>query len=110
MIDMHIHVVPPRLPGVGPLDPVLEQPPGQVAAALRRQMQAAGVTHALAMGCWDGGADDPLGIAGTLAVAADLPGLHAIGIADPPRTDAEHLRRVDAALPAGKACALKGYL
>ena len=33
MIDAHIHVVPPRLPGVGVLNPVLEQPADQVAAA-----------------------------------------------------------------------------
>jgi len=110
MIDMHLHVVPPRLPGVGALDPLLERPPEVVAAALRQEMQAAGVSQALGMGCWDAGPDDPLGIAGTLAVAAGVPGLHPIGIADPTRTDPEHLRRVEAVLATGRVRALKAYL
>jgi predicted TIM-barrel fold metal-dependent hydrolase len=110
MIDAHIHVVPPRLPGVGSLSPVLEGPAEAVAAELGHQMRQAGVEQALAMGCWNAAEDDPLGVAGTLAIARLVPGLHAIGIADPTRTDPEHLHRVEAALAAGQVRALKGYL
>jgi predicted TIM-barrel fold metal-dependent hydrolase len=110
MIDSHLHVVDPRLPGVGSLGPVLALPLPQRADALRQEMQAAGVTAALAMGCRDAGPDDPLGIQETLAIAAHVPGLYAIGVADPARTDPEHLRRADAALAAGQVRALKGYL
>jgi predicted TIM-barrel fold metal-dependent hydrolase len=110
MIDMHIHAVPPGLPGVGRLDAIEDRPPEAVAALLRAEMQAAGVTHALGMGRWDAGPDDPLGIAGTLAVAASAPGLHAIGIADPTRADRQHLRRVEAVLATGRVRALKAYL
>jgi uncharacterized protein len=110
MIDTHIHVVPPQLPGVGSLSPLLESGPETVAAALRGEMQTAGVTQALAMGCWNGPEDDPLGVAGTLALARRAPGLRAIGVADPTRSDPEHLRRVEAALASGQVIALKGYL
>jgi predicted TIM-barrel fold metal-dependent hydrolase len=110
MIDTHIHVVPPNLPGVGSLSPLLDGPADALAEALRREMQAAGVDHALAMGCWNAPADDPLGVAATLRLARTVPGLHAIGIADPTRTSAEHLRGVNAALHQGQVRALKGYL
>ncbi len=77
-------------------------------------MDAAGVTRALAMGCWyqpDAYVpDDPLGVAGTLTIARLVPGLFAIGIADPTRTDAEHLQRVEAFLTTGRVRALKAYL
>src|SRR5581483_2330043 len=108
MIDAHIHVVPPRLPGVGPLSPRLNGPPEAVAAELRGQMEEAGVTHALAMGCWRGGDDDPLGVTATLRLAARVPGLHAIGCADPTRVDADHLRRAEEALATGRVRALTG--
>jgi predicted TIM-barrel fold metal-dependent hydrolase len=110
MIDTHIHVAPPRLPGVGALSPLLEAPLDVRATALRREMDAAGIQHALAMGCWNAPPDDPLGVADTLALARVVPGLHAIGIADPTRTDGDHLRRVDALLAGGQVRALKGYL
>jgi hypothetical protein len=83
MIDTHIHVVRPNLPGVGSLSPLLEQGPEAVAAALRREMDAVGVSAAVAMGCCGGNDDDPLGVAGTLAVGRSIPGLHAVGVADP---------------------------
>jgi hypothetical protein len=73
-------------------------------------MQSAGVTHALAMGCWNAPAEDPLGIFGTLRLARAVPGVLPIGVADPTRADAEHLRRVEAVLAAGQVRALKGYL
>src|SRR5262249_9682147 len=52
----------------------------------------------------------PLGVAGTLQVARLVTGLHAVGVADPTRTDPDHLRRADAALATGRVRALKGYL
>ena len=110
MIDTHIHVVPPRLPGVGALNKVLEEPAVIRAEVLRREMRAAGVTHALAMGCHGGGDADPLGVAGTLQVAREVPGLFAVGAADPTRADPDHLRRAEEALAAKQVRALKGYL
>jgi predicted TIM-barrel fold metal-dependent hydrolase len=110
MIDSHIHVVPPGLPGVGSLSPLLEGPADVLAARLRSEMQEAGIQQALAMGSLPGTDDDPLGINGTLALARQVPGLHAIGIAAPSRSDPEHLRRVDRALATGQVRALKGYL
>ncbi len=110
MIDTHIHVVPPNLPGVGALNPLLEAAPDIVATALRRDMQAADITHALAMGSRSSHADDPLGVNATCAIARLVPGLAAIGIADPTRTDPEHLGRADAALAGKQVRALKGYL
>ncbi len=110
MIDMHIHAVNPRLPGVRPLPPLLDGPPEPVANALRQQMQESGTEVLLGMGHMGGAEDDPLGIASTLRIAAFLPALHAIGVADPSRTDTEHLQRVEAQLRSGKVKALKGYL
>lgn len=110
MIDVHLHVVPPQLPGVGPLDPLLVAAPEVVAAGLRQQMAAAGVSHSLAMGCHSQFADDPLGVKTTLAVAAHVPNLHAIGIADPYRSDPEHLQRVEQVLMTRQVVALKVYL
>ena len=110
MIDVHIHAVPPNLPGVGSLAPLLRQPPEAVAAELRREMQTAGVSHAFAMGAWDAGDDDPLGINRTLEIAPFVPGLRPIGVADPTRTGDEHFRRVELVLASGIVVALKGYL
>ena len=110
MIDVHIHAVPPNLPGVGPLAPLLKLSPETVAAELRAQMQTAGVTHALAMGEWDAGPDDPLGVNRTRHLAGMVPGLRAIGVCDPAKTDDDHFRRCDEAMAAGHAVALKCYL
>jgi predicted TIM-barrel fold metal-dependent hydrolase len=110
MIDTHIHCVPPNLPGVGSLAPELRDTPAGVARLLRDEMQAAGVRAALAMGSAGGGDDDPLGVARTLEIAALVPGLFAIGIADPRRTDPEHLRRVEQQLADRRVIALKCYL
>jgi predicted TIM-barrel fold metal-dependent hydrolase len=110
MIDAHIHVVPPNLPGVGSLSPLLDEPLEKLAATLRREMEAAGVQQALAMGSWKAAADDPLGVEATLRVARAVPGLHAIATADPTISDPEHFRRAEAALAAGQVKALKGYL
>ncbi len=111
MIDAHIHVVPPNLPGVGPLSLILEQAPEAVARALRTQMEAAGVPIALAMGSWNTGPDDPLGVRRTLEIAESVPGLKAIGVCDPTRgDDADHWRRVEAEVALGRVVALKCYL
>lgn len=110
MIDAHLHVVPPNLPGAGALSPLLKGPPDAVAAVLRQEMQSAGVDRALAMGSLGGPPDDPLGIAGTLHLARSVPGLAAIGAVDPTQTDRDHLARVATVLDAGRVVALKAYL
>jgi predicted TIM-barrel fold metal-dependent hydrolase len=110
MIDVHIHAVPPNLPGVGSLSPLLREQPEVVAAQLRREMQTAGVTHAFAMGAWQAGDDDPLGVNRTLAIAPYVHGLRPIGVMDPTRTDSEHFRRAELILASGVVVALKGYL
>jgi predicted TIM-barrel fold metal-dependent hydrolase len=110
MIDCHLHVARPNLPGVGPLAPLLDRGAAAVAEALRLEMAEAGVEVALAMGSWQAGGDDPLGVKATLEVAKLVPGLHAVGVADPTRSDRDHLKRVEAALAAGPVKALKAYL
>jgi len=110
MIDAHIHAVPPNLPGTGPLAPLLFQPPAVVAAEIRREMQTSGTSMAFAMGAWNVGETDPLGINATLEIAEQVPGLKAIGIADPTRTDDAHFRHVEQLLADGRVVALKGYL
>jgi predicted TIM-barrel fold metal-dependent hydrolase len=110
MIDMHIHVVHPRLPGVKTLGSLPDSSPEAVAAALREQARAAGTEIMLGMGHLGGDDKDPLGVRSTLHIAEWLPGLHAIGVADPTRTDTDHLQRVEAQLRSGRVKALKGYL
>jgi predicted TIM-barrel fold metal-dependent hydrolase len=110
MIDAHVHVVPPNLPGVGPLSPGLRASAENVARVVREQMAAAGVTHAAAMGSWPESTDDPLGINRTLQIAEGVSGLYAIGVMDPTRADKEHLQRVESQFRAGRVVALKGYL
>jgi predicted TIM-barrel fold metal-dependent hydrolase len=116
MIDTHIHAVDSRLPGGKPLGPQeidLGGRPDAVAVKLIEAMKAAGVTHALAMGRVGGPADDPLGINGTLRLAAMVPGLRAVGSTDPTRIPAahpEHFRRAEADVAEGKVVALKAYL
>jgi len=110
MVDAHIHVVPPNLPGVGPLSPGLRASVENVARVVREQMLAGGFTHAAAMGAWDAGPDDPLGVHRTIQIAENVPGLSAIGIANPTRTDQDHLRRAEAQVRGGRVVALKGYL
>lgn len=110
MIDMHIHCVPPNLPGVGPLHPVLEESVEDVAFALKEQMLAGGVEMAFAMGCLSDARSDPLGIERTLKIGELVPNLRAIGVANPTRTDEAHLREVEKLLAARRVAALKGYL
>ncbi|HKB42485.1 MAG TPA: amidohydrolase family protein [Gemmataceae bacterium] len=110
MIDTHVHVVPPGLPGVGSLSLQPEGGAAEVATRLREEMAAAGVDQVLAMGAWNAGPDDPLGVNETLRLARAVPGLYAAGVADPLRTDPDHLRRAEAVLASGQVRALKAYL
>lgn len=110
MIDVHVHVVPPNLPGVGPLSAGLRASTQNVARVVRDQMVSAGVVACMAMGSYDGGAEDPLGVRRTLQIAEEVEGLYAIGIMDPTRNDPDQLRRAEAQIAGGKVVALKGYL
>jgi predicted TIM-barrel fold metal-dependent hydrolase len=110
MIDCHIHAVPPNLPGTGALCPLLTKSPDEVAAQIRLEMQTTRVTDVFAMGAWDAGDDDPLGINTTLVIAKQVPGMRAVGVADPTRTDPAHFRKVEALLAANSVVALKCYL
>jgi len=110
MIDAHLHVAPPRVPGTGPLHPRLEESAENVARWLREEMAAAGITHGLALGSRSVSDTDPLGVEASLAVAARVPGLMVAGVADPARADPEHFRRVEAVLAGGQVKALKAYL
>ena len=74
MIDAHVHVARPNLPGAGSLSPLMDAGAENIAAALRDEMRAAGVRHVLAMGSCLHHLDDPLGVDGTLEVARHVPG------------------------------------
>lgn len=111
MIDVHVHVVPPNLPGVGSLSGTLRLRPDAVANALKQDMKAAGIKQAFAMGEWNCGDEDPLGVRRTLQIAELVPGLQAIGVCDPKRgDDPEHFRCVEEELKRGRVVALKCYL
>jgi predicted TIM-barrel fold metal-dependent hydrolase len=84
--------------------------PEHVARILRAQMDEAGVNSVLAMGAIPEDETDPLGVQKTLELAQRIPGLHAIGVADPERTSREYLAQVSALLATGKVVALKAYL
>src|SRR5947209_643755 len=105
MIDMHIHAVDSRLPGVKPTTNLYTGPLEILVEALRDQMRLSGTRILLGMGHIGGEGNDPLGVASTLHIAELLPALHAIGIADPTRTDDDHLQRVEAQLRSGKIVA-----
>lgn len=113
MIDVHLHVVHDHNPGAKP-DPgdesVLDKRIDDLAAIVQREMAAAGITIALGMGRLDAPPDDPLGINGTLRLATLIPGLKAIGVADPSKQDDDHLRRAADQLASGAVVALKAYL
>ena len=70
MIDTHIHVVAPGLPGMKPVPKEIEQiyagPIAAMVDPLKAEMEQAKVTVAFGMGSLGGGDDDPLGIARTL--------------------------------------------
>jgi predicted TIM-barrel fold metal-dependent hydrolase len=116
VIDVHIHAVTPRIPGMKPMPEevrrLMDGPPDAMARRLNDEMTRAGVAFALGMGCLGGPGDDPLGIGGTLRLTASVPGLRAIGIADPTRTEPDHLRAVERQIERerGRLVALKAYL
>ena len=113
-IDTHIHVVNPRIPGVpdkmGQHDNPLDVPIQDRASSIRKEMESSGIEYALCMPRWNNEDNDPLGIGETLELAAKVPGLHAIGIADPTKTLPGHLDRVEGILKEGKIKAFKAYL
>src|SRR5262249_23043285 len=107
---MHIHAVHSRLPGVKPTTDLYDGPTETLVEVLREQMRSSGTRLLLGMGHLGGEGDDPLGAASTMRIAELLPELRAIGVANPTRTDTDHLQRVEAQLRSGKIVALKGYL
>jgi predicted TIM-barrel fold metal-dependent hydrolase len=115
LIDTHIHVVPSRLPGIKPMAEDVEKlyqgPPADMAARLEVEMTQAKFKVAFGMGSL-GDPKDPLGITGTLALSQSVPGLKAVGVADPNHIEPEHLKAVEAQIERHreKLVALKAYL
>jgi predicted TIM-barrel fold metal-dependent hydrolase len=116
VIDTHIHVVPPGLPGIKPMpedvDKLFQGPLSKMVDRLKAEMNQASVQFAFGMGWLGGEKLDPLGVARTLELAKAVPGLKAIGVADPRRTEPEHLRDVEAQIEQNRKriVALKAYL
>jgi predicted TIM-barrel fold metal-dependent hydrolase len=116
LIDTHIHVVPAALPGLKPgpkdIEKLYEGPLSEMAARLQVEMHLAKFKVAFGMGSLEGPESDPLGIAGTLALSKSVPGLKAVGVADPRRIQPEHLKAVEAQIEAHreKIVAFKAYL
>lgn len=109
VIDTHIHLVNLNLRGVPELG-AFAAPPEQLARTVQAQMKEANVQHALCMPRREKDENDPLGVAGTRRLAALVPGLHPIGLADPERFEDKHLERVEDSLKRGDVVALKAYL
>jgi predicted TIM-barrel fold metal-dependent hydrolase len=114
VIDTHIHVVNVNLPGVpqalAPDGTSLDAPLDEVARCIRAEMKRANIQHALCMPRRELSMADPLGVEGTRRLAALVPGLHPIGLADPERSDEGHMDRVGETLKRGDVVALKAYL
>jgi predicted TIM-barrel fold metal-dependent hydrolase len=116
MIDTHIHAVPPGLPGIKPepedVKKLYKGLLSEMADRLKVEMDQAKLKFAFGMGSLEGSKDDPLGIARTLELSRSVPGLKAIGVADPRRTEPEHLRAVEAQIERHreKLVAFKAYL
>ena len=83
-----------------------------MVARLQVEMEQANLEYALGMGCLGSPPADPLGVAGTLELARSVPGLRAVGVADPRRTEPAHLKAVEAQIEANrdKLVAFKTYL
>jgi hypothetical protein len=119
IIDTHVHIVNPRLPGVR-AQPVPLAPFGkgdtagmkQLVKRIEDETKKARVVQALCMPRFEVSDKDPLGIQDTLAVAELVrgPKLHPVGLAHPERFDRDHLDRVEEVLKQGKVKALKVYL
>jgi predicted TIM-barrel fold metal-dependent hydrolase len=112
-IDTHIHVVHSRISGGADDVPEegdpLDLPLPRRAEVIRAELEAAGIEHALCMPRRPSD-EDALGINETVRLAELVPALHPIGIADPRRTDAAHLDRVEALLKGGAVKGFKAYL
>ena len=95
-IDTHIHLVEPGLPGIKPkpedIQRLYQGPPSKMAERFKTDMEQANIKVAFGMGSLGGDKGDPLGVAHTLELAKSVPGLKAIGVADPRRIEPEHLR------------------
>jgi predicted TIM-barrel fold metal-dependent hydrolase len=116
VIDTHIHVVPPAIPGIKPMPDDVEKlytgPLAAMADRLKMEMDQAKVEYAFGMGSLESTKEDPLGIARTLELSRSVPGLKAIGVADPRLTEPEHLRAVEAQVERHREqiVAFKAYL
>lgn len=114
-IDVHIHLVRgnPFLKRFGEdAERISDAPVAVKAERLRREMDEAGVQTALGMGHIGGSGNDPLGVESTLQVAARVPGLKAIGAADPRKQGKEHFLAVERQIARNRdrIVALKAYL
>ena len=115
-IDTHIHVVHSGVPGVKAkpkkIEALYSGPIERMADCVKAEMAQAKVRIAFGIGSLVGPRDDPLGVSRTLELSRSVPGLKAVGIADPRRNDPEHLRAVeDQILRHRKTIvALKAYL
>lgn len=97
-IDAHMHVVfgnPDLKPGVPETDKLMTAEPSVAAARVRLEMEQSNTGYVFAMGNRNGTGIDPLGLESSLRVAALVPGMMVIGIADPFRTGRAHLRAVE---------------
>jgi predicted TIM-barrel fold metal-dependent hydrolase len=116
MIDTHIHVVPPGVPGLKPIpkdvETLYQGPLAAMAARIKEEMRLASFKVALGMGTLESTKTDPLGISGILALSESVPGLKAVGVADPRRTEPEHLKAVEVQIERhrDKIVAFKAYL
>jgi predicted TIM-barrel fold metal-dependent hydrolase len=115
-IDVHIHVCQTRVPGLKPIPEdvvrLMDGPPEGMARRVSEEMKAGRISTAFGMGQLDAGQNDPLGIEAVLSVAKHVPGLMAIGVADPRRIDPEHLAAVERQIERerDKLVAFKAYL
>jgi len=122
LIDVHMHIVGSRLPGVpvadndpvrlGPFAKDDLQGPQRLAQAIQDQAKRANVEQALCMPRMEISDQDPLGISETLKQAKLLTGIkiHPIGLAHPERFDRDHLARVEEILKQGQVKGFKAYL
>jgi predicted TIM-barrel fold metal-dependent hydrolase len=115
-IDTHIHTSHAQAAGVKPLPgemkELLDADPTALVTRLKDEMKRGRISGALAMGQLGGGADDPLGIAGSIAVAEAIPDVRVVGAIDPTRIDATHLSAVERQIERHRAklVAFKAYL
>lgn len=115
IIDSHIHLVDPKLPGVPlgatpngiSLDDTLER----VAKTVREEMEQSDTVAAFCMPQYGKlPPDDILGVNRTLALRELVPNLHAIGIADPQRIAPDDRKQIEKLLAEKQVKALKCYL